>query len=66
MTVYRVISADSHFVEPPTIWAERMDARFRDRAPRSQDMIAEAFAGIPDEDVRKIVAGNVARLYGVN
>lgn len=34
--------------------------------PRSQDMIAEAFAGIPEEDVRKIVGGNVARLYGVN
>jgi len=28
-----LISADSHFVEPPTMWAERLDRRFRDRAP---------------------------------
>src|SRR6202040_3170282 len=30
-----LISADSHFVEPPKMWAERLDARFRDRAPRA-------------------------------
>ena len=30
-----VISADSHFVEPPGMWAERVDRRFRDRAPRT-------------------------------
>ena len=35
MTAYRIISADSHFVEPPTMWAERMDQRFRDQAPRT-------------------------------
>lgn len=29
-----IFSADSHFVEPPEIWAERVDAEFRDRAPR--------------------------------
>jgi predicted TIM-barrel fold metal-dependent hydrolase len=34
-TAYRIISADSHFVEPPTMWAERMDQRFRDRAPHT-------------------------------
>ena len=32
MAELRIISADSHFVEPPTMWAERVDARFRDRA----------------------------------
>lgn len=31
----RLISADSHFVEPPTMWVERLDRRFRDRAPRA-------------------------------
>ena len=36
MAELRIISADSHFVEPPTMWAERVDARFRDRAPRVQ------------------------------
>jgi predicted TIM-barrel fold metal-dependent hydrolase len=33
MTAYRIISADSHFVEPPTMWTERVDHKFRDRAP---------------------------------
>jgi len=35
MATYRVISADSHFVEPPTMWAERVDKQFRDRAPHT-------------------------------
>jgi len=35
MSDYRLISADSHFVEPPAMWAERMDSRFRDRAPHT-------------------------------
>ncbi len=29
-----LVSADAHIVEPPTLWAERLDKRFRDRAPR--------------------------------
>jgi predicted TIM-barrel fold metal-dependent hydrolase len=29
----KVISADSHIMEPPTLWAERLDQAFRDRAP---------------------------------
>ena len=36
MAELRIISADSHFVEPPTMWAERIDACFRDRAPHVQ------------------------------
>jgi predicted TIM-barrel fold metal-dependent hydrolase len=35
MATYQVISADSHFVEPPTMWAERVDKQFRDRAPHT-------------------------------
>jgi predicted TIM-barrel fold metal-dependent hydrolase len=30
-----IISADSHFVEPPSMWAERIDKKFRDRAPHT-------------------------------
>jgi len=29
-----IISADSHFVEPPEMWRERIDPAYRDRAPR--------------------------------
>jgi predicted TIM-barrel fold metal-dependent hydrolase len=35
MASYTLISADSHFVEPPKMWAERLDQKFRDRAPRA-------------------------------
>src|SRR5215831_2668869 len=30
-----IISADSHFVEPPGIWVERIDKKFKDRAPHT-------------------------------
>lgn len=29
-----VISSDSHIIEPPTLWSERVDIKFRDSAPR--------------------------------
>jgi len=35
MSDYLLISADSHFVEPPSMWAERIDRKFRDRAPHT-------------------------------
>jgi predicted TIM-barrel fold metal-dependent hydrolase len=34
MSASRIISADSHVMEPGNLWVERMDARFRERAPR--------------------------------
>jgi predicted TIM-barrel fold metal-dependent hydrolase len=34
MGVEVIISADSHFVEPPEMWIERVDKQYRDRAPR--------------------------------
>jgi predicted TIM-barrel fold metal-dependent hydrolase len=30
----RIISADSHVSEPPNLWLERMEQKYRDRAPR--------------------------------
>lgn len=38
---YRIISGDSHMVEPPNLWAERLDAKYRDHAPR----VIESFEG---------------------
>jgi hypothetical protein len=35
MASYRIVSADSHFVEPPNMWTERIDQRFRDHAPHT-------------------------------
>jgi predicted TIM-barrel fold metal-dependent hydrolase len=33
---YRIVSADSHFVEPPDLFTSRLDARLRDRGPRTE------------------------------
>ena len=33
---YPIISADSHITETPTTYRDRMDPRYRDRAPRIQ------------------------------
>jgi hypothetical protein len=70
---YHIISADSHFVEPPNMWAERIDKKFRDRAPhtdspwpRSRQYIeGPAFQRITPEETQKIVGDNAARLYGI-
>jgi predicted TIM-barrel fold metal-dependent hydrolase len=34
MEAERILSADSHVVEPADVWTARIDQRFRDRAPR--------------------------------
>jgi predicted TIM-barrel fold metal-dependent hydrolase len=34
MLDWKLISSDSHIVEPPDVWADRIDAKDRDRAPR--------------------------------
>ncbi|MGH7964884.1 MAG: amidohydrolase family protein [Candidatus Binatia bacterium] len=31
---YTIIDADAHMCEPPDLWVERIDRRFRERAPR--------------------------------
>src|SRR5215472_17031547 len=35
MTDFRLVSADSHVVEPPDLWLKRIDRRYLERAPRS-------------------------------
>jgi len=73
MSGYRLISADSHFVEPPKMWAERPDRRFRDRAPhrqatfpRSQDHVVKHLSKVSEADRREIVRNTAAKLYGLN
>jgi len=36
MTAYKLISADSHIVEPPDMYTDRIEPKFRDRAPRME------------------------------
>jgi predicted TIM-barrel fold metal-dependent hydrolase len=42
MSDARVLSADSHVIEPPDLWTTRIDRRFRDRAPH----VEHEYAGI--------------------
>ena len=34
MPSYRIISSDSHVIEPAELWGTRVDAKFKERAPR--------------------------------
>ncbi len=34
MRAYNVISADSHVVEPPDLWLDYIEPKFKARAPR--------------------------------
>jgi len=37
LQVEKFVSADGHLTEPDDLWVTRMEARFRDRAPRVVD-----------------------------
>ena len=41
-----LISVDDHLVEPPSLWAERLPAKYRDAGPY---IVEEAIDGRPDE-----------------
>ena len=34
MTIAKILSSDSHVVEPPDLWATRLEPKLRERAPR--------------------------------
>jgi predicted TIM-barrel fold metal-dependent hydrolase len=34
MTTYKMLSSDSHVIEPSDLWEQRIELRFRERAPR--------------------------------
>src|SRR4051812_5062496 len=34
MEIPKIISVDDHVVEPPTLWTDRLPAKYRDRMPR--------------------------------
>lgn len=37
MVPSRIVSADSHMLEPPDLWTTRLDRKFRDHAPHVED-----------------------------
>lgn len=55
MDTRKVISADSHVIEPPTMWREYIDPAFRERAPHLERGPENDFfcvEGLPRSDVR--------------
>jgi hypothetical protein len=51
----RVVSADSHTVEPAELWTSRLDRRFRDRAPHIETRGSTALLFAPG--IRPVAAG---------
>ena len=58
-----VISSDSHVFEPPDLWTERIDAEFRQRAPRMQ-RVGEADHLVPKQEQASIAGAAAAAPYG--
>lgn len=46
--LYRLFSADSHVVEPPNLWLDRIDRRFVDKAPRVESRETGDFFVVPN------------------
>jgi predicted TIM-barrel fold metal-dependent hydrolase len=68
MTQQRILSADSHVVEPPEVWAEGIDPKFRSRAPRLErraDGDVYTCEGMePAEIASMSAAGNLEVTFG--
>ncbi|MBT5191634.1 MAG: amidohydrolase [Rhodospirillaceae bacterium] len=54
MTEMPVISADSHIQEPPELYSEWLDAKFRDRAPRTVSRDGKTFVLVDGKKPRRI------------
>ncbi len=63
---FKLVSADSHIVEPPTLWTDRMEPRFRDRAPRIErgekgdEFVCEGIA-IPRKGIGLMAIGGIEK-----
>ena len=47
MSSYTVISADSHMIEPPNLWTDRLDKKYRDQAPHVEENEKGSFFTAP-------------------
>jgi hypothetical protein len=72
MDPQRILSADSHVIEPADVWTSRIEKRFLDRAPRGVKragdregdfFVAEGLWPFPVAGFA--VADNAAALYGL-
>lgn len=58
MAGYRVISSDSHVIEPRDLWSTRIDPKFRDRAPRVERRTEDESDWWVCENVKAISGGS--------
>ena len=54
MPEQRILSADSHVQEPPELYAERLPARYRDRAPRIVERDGERYHVVEGKKPRRL------------
>jgi len=54
MTELPVISADSHIQEPPELYSEWLDVKFRDRAPRRETIDGKTYMIVDGKKPRRI------------
>ena len=47
MPDFAIISADSHVSEPPDLWVQRMDRKYRERAPRNMRVLPAPSQHLP-------------------
>ena len=56
----KIISSDNHIVEPPDLWATRIDSKFKDRAPRVVDVEGGQIWVIDDQAGSSFIQGTQA------
>jgi predicted TIM-barrel fold metal-dependent hydrolase len=56
MVSFPIYSADSHIIEPPDLWTERIDSEFRDRAPQVVHL-DDTDLWVLDGEIRMAVVG---------
>src|SRR5919109_426378 len=64
MSNYTVISADSHMIEPPNLWTERLDKKYRDQAPHVEENEKGSFFVAPGIQASRVSLGFAAGRSG--
>src|SRR5260370_33676504 len=64
MVPSRIISADSHMLEPPDLWTTRLDKKYRDQAPHVEDNERGSYFIAPGLKPSRVSLGFVAGRSG--
>ena len=74
--MYKLISSDSHIIEPADLWSAYIEPAFKARAPRlvreaeaestfsrSREILDRLLKEVPDQEKARIAGQNAAALY---